>query len=166
MKNIPILIFFFIAACTTGNAQNLKKIKVSNSIEMSAQRNEVWTTISNLGNLDKVVPEIISQTKTFGNGKGAIVNLTLKANGKTVVEKVRKLSNKKYIFVYKMLETPLPIQNYKATIKIISTSGTKYTVKFDAVFKASIGDKESMITTIDNFQKTLLSNIKKTYDHE
>lgn len=92
--------------------------------------------------------------------------MTLKANGKTVVEKVRKLSNKKYIFVYKMLETPLPIQNYKATIKIISTSGTKYTVKFDAVFKASIGDKESMITTIDNFQKTLLSNIKKTYDHE
>lgn len=73
MKNIPILIFFFIAACTTGNAQNLKKIKVSNSIEMSAQRNEVWTTISNLGNLDKVVPEIIRKRKHLEMAKALLL---------------------------------------------------------------------------------------------
>ena len=155
-----------MAATTIGNAQNLKKVKVSNSIELKANKNEVWTTVSNLGNLDKVVPEIIEKTKMIGNGKGSIVYLTLKANGKTVVEKVTKLSNKKYVFVYKMLETPLPIKSYKATIGITPLNGSNYKVSFDAVFKVNEKDRTAMMTTIDNFQKTLLNNLKNIYNYE
>jgi hypothetical protein len=148
------------------NAQTFTKAKVSNTIEMTVQMDEVWTAISNLANLDRLVPEIIAKTEIIGNGKGSVVTLTLKSNGLKVVEKVSKLDNVKHIIVYKMLETPMPISDYRATIKIVPLKTNGYIVIFDAFFKVQEKEREAMETAIGNFQKTLLSNIKKIYSNE
>lgn len=163
---IIFLALLFVCATSFVNGQTLNKVKVTNDIEMTANLDEVWTAISNLGNLDKLVPEIISKTEMVGNGKGSVVTLSLKSNGLEVVEKVTKLDNAKHIIVYEMLETPMPISDYKATIKIIPFKTNSYKVSFDAVFKVQDKDRETMETTIANFQKTLLSNIKKQYNYE
>ncbi len=158
-----------IALIFTGNAvvaQNLKKIKVSNSIEMEGSLNEVWTTLSNLENLDKLVPEVVSKTEGLGNGKGAIVILTLKSNGLKVVERVTKLDNKQHIIVYEMLETPMPISGYKATIKITPLINNSFKIDFSYVFKVQDKDKEAIVAAINNFQKMLLTNIKTKYKNE
>ncbi len=158
-----------IALIFTGNAvvaQNLKKIKVSNSIEMEGSLNEVWTTLSNLENLDKLVPEVVSKTEGLGNGKGAIVILTLKSNGLKVVERVTKLDNKQHIIVYEMLETPMPISGYKATIKITPLINNSFKIDFSSVFKVQDKDKEAIVAAINNFQKMLLTNIKTKYKNE
>lgn len=163
---IIALTLFFVSLTSFVKAQTFKKVKVTNDIVMTANMDEVWTVISNLTNLDKLVPEIITRTETIGNGKGAVITLTLKSNGLKVVEKVTKLDNEKHIIVYEMLETPMPISDYKATIKIIPLKISGFKVSFDAVFKVQEKDKEEMEKTIDNFQKTFLSNIKKTYSYE
>ncbi|WP_299247529.1 SRPBCC family protein [uncultured Aquimarina sp.] len=162
---IIVSILFFVLVNSI-KAQNLNKVVVSNSIEMNTKKDEVWTAISNLGNLDVLVPDIIGKTEMIGNGKGSVVTLTLKSNGLQVVEKIIKLDNEKHVIVYKMLETPIPIEDYKAKIKIDPINSVKYKVNFTAIFRVNPSDKETMETTIDNFQKTLLSNIKKTYNNE
>ncbi|MGB5172120.1 MAG: SRPBCC family protein [Eudoraea sp.] len=163
---IKFLTLVFVCVTSFVNGQTLNKVKVTNDIEMTANMDEVWTAISNLGNLETLVPEIIGKTKMIGNGKGSVITLTLKSNGLQVVEKVTKLDNKKHVIVYEMLETPMPISDYKATIKINRLKTDSYKVRFDAVFKVQDKDRETMENTIDNFQKTLLSNIKKKYNYE
>ena len=163
---VIFLTLVFVSATSFINAQTFNKVKIANDIEMTANMDEVWTAISNLANLDELVPEIISKTEMVGNGKGSVITLTLKSNGLQVVEKVTKLDNKKHIIVYEMLETPMPISDYKATIKIIPLKIDSYKVRFNAVFKVQDKDRETMENTIANFQKTLLSNIKKKYNYE
>lgn len=75
--------FFLMAQIS--NAQKNVKLKFENSIEITSDFDEVWTAVSNLENLDKLVPEIISKASAVGNGKGSVVTLTLKANGDKVV---------------------------------------------------------------------------------
>ncbi|TDT45032.1 polyketide cyclase/dehydrase/lipid transport protein [Maribacter spongiicola] len=168
MDKYKIIFLSIVIVCATSfvNGQTFNKVKVTNDIEMTRNMDEVWTAISNLANLDKLVPEIISKTAMVGNGKGSVITLTLKSNGLEVVEKVTKLDNEKHIIVYEMLETPMPISGYKATIKIIPFKTNSYKVSFDAVFKVQDKNRETMETTISNFQKTLLSNIKKQYNYE
>lgn len=163
---IIFLSLVFVCATSFVNGQTFNKVKVTNDIEITGNLDAVWTVISNLVNLDILVPEIISKTEMVGNGKGSVITLTLKTNGLEVVEKVTKLDNKKHIIVYEMLETPMPISNYKATIKIIPFKTNNYKVSFDAVFKVQDKNRETMEKTIANFQKTLLSNIKKQYNYE
>lgn len=166
MNKFSVIIIALIFIGNAGFAQNLKKVKVSNNIEMESSLNEVWTTISNLENLDKLVPEIVSKTESLGNGKGAIVTLTLKSNGLKVVERVTKLDNKRHIIVYEMLETPMPISGYKATIKITPLINNSFKIDFSSVFKVQEKDKVVMLATIINFQNILLSNIKAKYNDE
>ncbi len=166
MYRAIVMTLLFVLISAIGKAQTFKKVAVSNSIEMNTRRNEVWTVLSDLTNLDVLVPEIISKTETVGSGKGALVTLTLKSNGLKVVEHVIELDNDKHTLVYEMIETPMPISGYKATIKIIPTNSNDYKIRFDAVFKVQEENRETMVTTIGNFQKMLLSNIKKTYSDE
>lgn len=166
MNRCSIVLIAFILILNEGYAQNLKRVKVSNSIEMEGSLNEVWTTLSNLENLDKLVPEIVSKTESLGNGKGAIVTLTLKSNGLKVVEKVTKLDNKRYIIVYEMLETPMPISTYQASIKITPTINNSFKIDFSSAFKVQEKDKAAMVAAINNFQNMLLSNIKTKYNNE
>ncbi len=145
------------------NAQKTVKVKVENDIVLNADLDEVWTAISNLENLDKLVPEIIGETEGIGNGEGAIVTLTLNANGAKVVEEITKLDNKRRVISYEMLDTPMPLSYYKATISITQTDSPEFVIRFKAVFKTDKANEEKMRTTIDNFQRTLLSNVKNKY---
>jgi len=164
-KNL-ILIVLLLSSIESISAQTLEKVRVSNSIQMSQNIEKVWSTVSSLKNLDKVVPNIVSETEQEGIGKGSIVTLTLKANGLKVIEEVLKLNHRKRIFIYRMIETPMPIENYKAKIRIRTLSDSDYEIYFDAVFKVAVEDKAKMIQAINSFQKTLLDNIKKLYNNE
>jgi len=161
-----VLTFLFISMTSWAVAQSSIKIKVSNSIEMTNNLDEVWTAISNLENLDKLVPEIIGQTKTVGNGKGTIVTLMLKSNGTEVVEKITKLDNNRRIISYEMVATPMPMSYYKATIRIVPQDSNGYTISFKAVLKTTGEHETIMENTIENFQKTLLANVKKMYNEK
>lgn len=160
---LSILSVSFILAAQSSNAQKNVKLKVENSIVLTADFDEVWTAISNLENLDKLVPEIISETRSVGNGKGSVVTLTLKVNGAEVVEEITKLDNKNRIISYEMLETPMPVSYYKATINMLLNTDGTYNINFKAILKTDETNREKMRTTIDNFQKTLLTNVKNKY---
>ncbi|WP_430905785.1 SRPBCC family protein [Maribacter sp. 2-571] len=158
-------IFLLFLVPYSANAQKTVTVKVTNSIVLTEDEDEVWTAVSNLENLDRLVPEIIDKTAAVGNGKGAIVTLTLKADGNQVIEEITKLNNTKRIISYKMVRTPMPMTHYKATIAILRGDRNTFTLRFTAILKTDSKNRERMRTTIDGFQKTLLTNIKnKSYE--
>jgi uncharacterized membrane protein len=164
MKRIkPILFFLLILLSqrTFSQTEKFKKEKVENKIEFEANIDSVWTYLSNLVNLQNLVPSIIEKSVLVGNGKGSIVTITLKNSRGIVIEEVIKLDNKKRIIEYTMLSTPMPIKNYIASFNVIQGQGKKIEVIFKASFSVQEKNKESRLSAFNNLQLELLRNIKQ-----
>ena len=83
MKKNKLLIVIVLSLVNSSIfAQNepFKNAEISNKIEISGDINFAWTYLSNLGNLQSLVPSTIHKSSLKGKGKGSIVTLTLTKN--------------------------------------------------------------------------------------
>jgi hypothetical protein len=159
-KYLPILIAI-IVSFQNAWAQNesFKKAEISNRIEIEGDLNFAWTYLSNLGNLQYLVPSTIKKSVLTGNGKGSIVTLTLQNDG-IIVEEVVKLDNKKRRIAYVMKSTPLPIKDYVASFSVNEISKERFEVIFTAKFKVQDNHRQTRIDAFNQLQLELLANIK------
>ncbi len=163
---IALILFCCLTNSVFAQAEKYKTEKIENKIEFQGNIESVWMYLSNLGNLQNLVPSTIDKSVLVGNGKGAIVTITLKNNKGTVVEKVLKLNNKKRIISYTMLSTPMPIKNYIASFIVKQVTENKIEVTFKASFKVQEKNREGRINAFNNLQIELLNNIKKIEDEK
>ncbi|TAE46800.1 MAG: SRPBCC family protein [Cytophagales bacterium] len=163
MKKSFITFFVVMMWLGIALAQNepYKKAKSINKIEIGGNIDFAWTFLSNLSNLEKLVPSTIEKSILTGNGKGGIVTLKLTNNKGSIIEKVVYLDNKKRKISYTMISTPLPIKNYLATFKVNKISEQKFEVVFTASFEVQDKNREVRINAFNTLQLELLQNIKK-----
>ncbi len=164
MKNIKLILFsilFLLSQNIFSQTEKFKKEKVENKIEFEANIDSVWTYLSNLGNLQNLIPSIIEKSVLVGNGKGSIVTITLKNNRGIVVEEVIYLDNKKRIIEYKMLSTPMPIKNYIASFTVKQGEGKKVEVTFKSSFSVQEKNRENRLNAFNILQLEFLNNIKQ-----
>jgi hypothetical protein len=154
-------IIFINSSCVFAQEEKYKKAEITNTIEITGDINVAWTYLSNLGNLEKLIPSTIEKSTLVGNGKGSIVTLILTNNKGIIVEKVVQLDNQKRIISYIMLSTPLPIKNYLASFTISKIDDKTFEVKFEATFKVQDKNRKARIDAFNTLQKELLSNTKK-----
>jgi hypothetical protein len=161
MKRILFLTLFFLSQKTFSQNEKFQKEEVENKIEFEANIDSVWIYLSNLGNLQNLVPSTIEKSVLVGNGKGSIVTITLKNSRGIVIEEVIKLDNKKRIIEYSMLTTPMPIKNYIASFCVRQGERKKVEVIFKSSFSVQEKNKESRLSAFNNLQLELLNNIKQ-----
>lgn len=154
---VALLLFSFFYSTAQ---EQYKKAVVSNTITITGDINEAWTLLSNLGNLEKLVPSTIEKSTLIGNGKGSTVTLKLTNNKGVIVEKVVQLDNKKRVIAYTMLSTPLPIKDYLASFKVSPIDERSFEVQFEATFKVQDKNRESRIEAFHALQLELLKNLK------
>jgi len=164
------LIILFIVLCTLGEtcfAQGAKfeKQVVANEATFSANADSVWVYLSDLGNLENLVPSTIKKSTLVGEGLGSVVTLDLQNGGK-IVEKVVKFNSKKRLISYTMMETPLPIRNYLAYFKVKQIGTNKVKVVFEAQYEVQPENKKARLEAFQNLQKELLANIQKLKGYE
>jgi Polyketide cyclase / dehydrase and lipid transport len=160
-KQLLLILLFSISAQIYSQNEKFLKQKIENKIEFEASIDSVWTYLSNLGNLQNLVPSTIEKSVLVGNGKGSIVTLTLKNNKGTIIEEVIELDNKKRIISYTMIETPMPIKKYIASFEVKQVDNKKVQVVFKATFRVQEKNKEARINAFNNLQLELLRNIKE-----
>lgn len=161
LKNVLPLIIFTFSILGFSQVEKFGKEKVENKIEFEGNIDTVWTYLSNLGNLQNLVPSTIKKSILVGNGKGSVVTLTLRNNGGTIIEEVTKLNNKKRIISYTMIKTPMPIKRYIAYFIVNQLNAKKVEVQFIASFRVQDKNRESRINAFNKLQMELLNNIKK-----
>lgn len=168
MRKVQIVILAVLfMVITEAAAQDgaFKNADITNSIEIEGDINFAWTCISNLGNLQYLVPSTIKKSELTGNGKGSIVTLTLANNG-IIVEEVVKLDNKQRHITYTMISTPLPIKDYKASFRVIPLADNRFEVVFEAKFKVQDVHRKARMDLFNTLQLEFLENIKKkTYEN-
>ena len=108
-------------------------IEVSKSAEIAASPETVWKTISEFCSIGQWHPAIEKCEPSTKDGKD-IRTLSLKGGG-TIVEERTADSDKGMTYSYKILESPLPVEGYKSTIRVMK-SGKGSKVSWMGIFKA------------------------------
>lgn len=119
------------------------ELEVEKKIVLNASPRAVWALVGGFKALDRWHPEIIEST-LIGTGKkvGDIRILTL-ADGETIVERLESYDENAMNLQYRILESPLPIENYVASIQVKNIGDKMTEVLWRSSFHAvEIGEGE------------------------
>jgi hypothetical protein len=81
---------------------------------------------------------------------GSIRNFNLKDGG-NIRERLLALSDVKHLCTYTILESPLPLENYVATLRLAPVSdGNRTYAEWTAEFNCRIEEEDGLVKTIGN----------------
>lgn len=110
--------------------------KVSLTTELPVPARTVWDTIGGFNALAKWHPAIAKSDETKKGG-ATIRTLTLHGGG-TIVERLESKDDKSRTYSYSILEGPLPVAKYHATLRVAEkTGGSGCTVEWSSEFEPS-----------------------------
>lgn len=111
-------------------------IAVTEQIELAAPPAKAWAAVKDFDSLHKWHPAFSSTELTKGknNVKGAMRVLTTK-DGAKLTEQLLAHSDKAMSMKYRITESPFPIRNYVATVKVAASKGGGSIVTWSSTFK-------------------------------
>lgn len=125
--------------------------KVFVSSVINAPIDEVWAKIRSFNSLADWHPAI-ADSHIEGNEPsdkvGCIRNFNLQGGG-NIREKLLALSDIEHVCTYSILVSPMPIENYVATLRLIKvTDGNQTYAEWTAEFNCLESDEEDVIETV------------------
>jgi mxaD protein len=98
-----------------------KMLHVTETVEIKAPADKVWSTIKDFDSLNKWHPGFSNDQLVSGsnNTVGAVRKLTIK-DGPSFTEKLLAFDDGKHSFRYMIVDSPLPIAHYSSTVAVTS----------------------------------------------
>lgn len=133
--------------------------KVSMTTDLNASADQVWKLIGGFNALPDWHPSIEKSELTE---EGQTRTLSI-AGGGTIVEKLEKVDDGAHTYTYSITDSPLPVANYTATIKV-SGEGDNSTIEWSSDFEPIGGTSaEEAMQTIQGIYQAGFDNLKKMY---
>ena len=115
---------------------------ISVNEDFAASAADVWQKLSDFGGLAGWMPGIKS-CELKGQGVGAV--RTIAMGPIQIVERLESLDNAKRRLSYALLEGPMPLKNFLATIEVTEKSPTSCRVDWSASFDLPPGVSQEQI---------------------
>jgi hypothetical protein len=131
-------------------------LTVTRSAEIPAPPAKVWETIGGFCAIGGWHPAL-EKCELSKKGDKDIRTLTLKGGG-SIVEELVSRSDERHNYTYTILESPLPVADYKATISV-RPEGAGSKVNWVATFKAKGADDAKAESTIGGIFEAGLKGI-------
>ena len=129
----------------------MAKIFVSSVIK--APVDDVWAKIRDFNALPDWHPAIADSHIENGEPSdkvGCIRNFNLKDGG-NIREQLLTLSDVEHLCTYSILESPMPLENYVATVRLVPiTDGNRTYAEWTAEFNCSPEEEEGLLDMISN----------------
>lgn len=122
-----------LALTTTGSLA----LDVTKSVDVAAAPDAVWKTIGDFCGIGQWHPAI-EKCALSKKGDKELRTLSLKGGG-TIVEEQLSRSDTKMDYTYAILESPLPVADYKSTISVAKSGGGSK-ITWTGSFKAKGAD--------------------------
>ena len=117
-------LFVIASTLMIGTALPAFALEVTKSADIPAPPDKVWQTIGDFCGIGNWHPAIEKCTPSDSGGKPERT-LSLKGGG-TIVEQQQARDDKGMSYTYTILQSPLPVSDYKSTISVApSASGSK-----------------------------------------
>ena len=129
---------------------------IDKSIDIKAPASKVWAMIGPFCSIKDWHPAIGQCTEADG-----VRTLTTKDGKAQFVEKKTDADDKAMSYSYEIEKSPLPITNYKSTLKVVS-KGDGSTVEWSSTFTPDAGKEQAADTAITGIYQAGLDNIQKT----
>ena len=134
-KRILLLAALSLALPLSAFGAALKPLSVTETIDIKAPVAKVWAVAKDYDSLHKWHPGFAKDVLTKGtnNTVGAVRALTIK-DGPTFTEELLAFSESGHTYQYRIIESPLPLQNYVATFTVKPGKEGASTVTWSAKF--------------------------------
>jgi hypothetical protein len=150
----------------------LKPLSVEETVQINAPVAKVWAAAKDFDSLNKWHPGFSKDVLTKGpnNKPGTVRALTIK-DGPTFTEELISFNEASHTYQYKIIESPLPLQNYVATfvVKPGAKEGTstvtwsaKFTRKNPSDNPPADENDDAAVKLITGVFQSGLANLKKT----
>ncbi len=118
-KSRAAMALFALAACGIALGAPPQPLSVTETVEIKAPLDKVWAAIKDYDGLPSWHPGFAKDeiVKGTNNTPGAVRALTIK-DGPTFTEELLAFSEKDHSYKYRIIESPLPLQDYVSTVSV------------------------------------------------
>ncbi len=134
----------------------MPKVSMSQDLAVSADR--LWDMIGRFNALPDWHPGVESSELTE---EGQTRKLSL-AGGGTIIEKLEHKDDHSRTYTYSIVDSPLPVKNYTATLKVTG-EGDNATVEWSSEFETHGASDNAAMKAIEDVYQTGLDNLKKMF---
>ncbi len=138
--------------------------KVSMSTKLNVPAAKVWEVVGRFNALSDWHPAVEkSELEGEGTTRGTIRRLSL-AGGGSIVERLENIDETAHRYTYSILQGPLPVANYTATIRVTEAPDAKScTVEWSSEFDPAGGPESEAVKAIESVYKAGLENLEKMF---
>jgi Polyketide cyclase / dehydrase and lipid transport len=131
-------------------------LEVSATAMVPGKPKEVWNKIGSFCSIKDWHP-VVAKCQKSKDGGATFRTLTTKDGG-TIKEKLLKKTDHSY--TYEIIESPLPVQNYKATISV-AADGDQTKVEWKGTFDAKGASDDDAKKVVSGIYQAGLDNLAK-----
>lgn len=142
----------------SGQASAVVEVESNKIISLDAEAS--WNIVSDWSKLNELAPQAVKSTMVKGNGLNSTWTIEL-LNGGSITEKMVYYDETRRTMSYIMTETPMPIEDYLAIIKVEPYGISKSMVSFYTTCKTETENAGNIRNNFKAFQETYLSNVEK-----
>ncbi len=132
--------------------------KVSMSQQLGVSADEAWKLIGGFNGLPDWHPAV-ENSELSEEGQERTLSL---AGGGTIIERLEKMDDGSRTYTYSIKESPLPIANYTATIKVTG-EGDDCTIDWSSEFDAAGAPESDATAAIQGIYQAGFDNLKKMF---
>ena len=147
-----------LAALGAMTASPALAIEVAKSVEVAAKPEAVWTMIGTFCDIQNWHPAVTKCELKQMDGMN-VRTLTL-PDGAALVEEEVARDDTKMSYTYKILEGPLPVENYESTISVTG-SGDMSTVSWSGTFDAKGASDDEASGVVGGIYDAGLATLKE-----
>ena len=133
--------------------------KIDMKTDLNVAADEVWKLIGGFNTLPDWHPAV---EKSELEEEGSMRRLSL-AGGGTIVEKLERLDDNERVYTYSIVDSPLPVSNYTATICVKEDGEGKTTVEWSSEFEAEGAAENEAMDVIAGIYQAGFDNLKKMF---
>lgn len=133
--------------------------KVSVTTDLDVAADELWKLIGGFNALPNWHPTV---EKSELQEEGQIRKLSLKGGG-TIIEKLVKRDPHERVYSYTIEDSPLPVANYQAEIKVKDNGEGKSSVEWSSEFSAAGAPETDAMKAIQGIYQAGFDNLKKIF---
>ena len=134
--------------------------KVDMTTDLKVDPDKLWELIGGFNTLPDWHPAVEKSELDEG---GKVRRLSL-AGGGEIVEKLEKIDNNERVYTYSIVNSPLPVANYTATIRVKEGGDGNSVVEWASEFNADGAPENDAIETIQGIYQAGFDHLKKMFE--
>ncbi len=135
--------------------------KVSMSANLGVSADQLWDMIGGFHSLSDWHPAI-EKCDIEEDGKVTLRRLYL-AGGGEIVERLEQSDDDERSYSYSIVSSPLPLNNYKSTIRVIEGEGGNAKVEWSSEFDSAGVPDTDVTKIVEGIYSAGLDNLKKMF---